>query len=76
MNKDTERINWLEKKQGKALVSDDFGHWAVVEDGMQNIPDSPPDDIQTTFFIEKEEWKKSIREAIDSAIKEEMERET
>jgi len=71
MNKDTERIDWLQKNQGKALVSDDCGHWAVVEDGMQNVPDNSPNDIHTTFFIKKKEWKKTIRKAIDYAIKEE-----
>jgi hypothetical protein len=68
---DTERIDWLEKQQGYALVSDDAKHWAVVTDGMQNIPLKTPIDITTTFFIKKEEWKESIRKAIDFAIKHE-----
>jgi len=64
---DTERLDWLEKHQGFALISDDNKHWACVCDGMQNIPESWPGDIQTTFFIEKKQWKKSIRKAIDAA---------
>jgi hypothetical protein len=67
---DTELIDWLETQEGSALISDDFGHWAVSGTGMQNVPENPPDDIQTTFFIEKHEWKKTIREAILAAYKE------
>ncbi len=71
---DTERLDWLEQKQGFGLISDDFGHWAVSGDGMQNIPaewtnDNPdPGDIDTSFFVVKEKWCKTIREAIDVAI--------
>lgn len=68
---DTERIDWLEKQQGSALVSDDCSHWVVATFGMQNIPKKFPGDIDTSFFIKKKEWKKSIRKAIDFAIKQE-----
>jgi hypothetical protein len=38
---------------------------------MQNVPmDTEACDIQTTFFIEKDQWQNTIREAIDFAIKE------
>lgn len=69
---DAQRIDWLENNQGKALVSSDFGHWAVVEEGMQSIPVDihEPSDMSTTFFIEKDQWKKTVREAIDHAMKE------
>jgi len=67
--KDTERLDWLEKHQF-ALVSDDNKHWACVCDGFQSIPSDYPTDIQTSFFIEKKQWKKSIRKAIDAARKE------
>jgi len=36
---------------------------------MQNVPEEEPSDIMTSFFIEKDEWKDSIREAIDSVEK-------
>jgi hypothetical protein len=65
---DTERLDKLEKCYGVALVNDDFGHWAVVVNGMQNVPDETPADIQTTFFVEKHEWKNTIREAIDAYL--------
>lgn len=66
---DTERLDWLEQAEGYALVSDDRGHWAVVTDGMQSIPLKPPADVATTFFIKKKDWKKSVRKAIDAAMK-------
>ncbi len=68
---DTERLNWLEQQEGAGLVSDDAGHWAVVFDGMQNVPINPPQDIDTAFSIEKDQWCKTIREAINKAIAEE-----
>ncbi len=69
---DTERINWLGEQSGVALINDDNGHWAVVFDGFQNVPKGKrKQDIFTSFFIEKKDWKKSAREAIDFRIKEE-----
>ncbi len=69
---DTKRIDYLENESfGSALVSDDDGHWAVSNSGFQNCPMNTPDDIQTTFFIKKNEWKNSVREAIDSDMKNE-----
>lgn len=66
---DTQRLDWLAEQDGAALVSDDFGNWAVSYDGMQSIPEEPgkPSDISTSFFITENEWRPSIREAIDAA---------
>lgn len=64
MNSDTDLLDFLESCEGAALVSDDAGHWAVTGDGMQDVPDDPPQDISTCFFIEKDQWRPSIREAI------------
>lgn len=61
---DAELLNWLEEQEGVALISDDFGSWSVTGAGWQNIPEEFPGDIETTFFIEKDKWKPSIREAI------------
>ena len=71
---DTERINYLEELVEKgscpALVNDDAGRWALVSDGIQNCPDlDQPTDIHTTFFVEAEKWKPTIREAIDTYMK-------
>ncbi len=49
---------------GCALISDDAGNWAVSGEGFQNVPDDPPQDIETSFFIEKDLWKPTIREAL------------
>jgi len=67
---DKARIDWLEEMEGFALVSDDAGRWAVATTGTQNVP-SPdkPIDISSIFWIEADEWKPSIREAIDDAMK-------
>jgi len=67
---DTDLLNWLEKQPGYGLINDDFGHWAVSGDGMQNVPKdvSIPNDIQTTFFIEAKDWYPTIREAIKAAM--------
>lgn len=68
MATDTERLDWFEHQDGGALVSDDAGHWVVVFTGIQNVPMNPPEDIQTTFWIKKDEWCKTVREAIDKAM--------
>ena len=68
---DKERIDWLEQHQGFALVSDDYERWACVCDGMQDCPlEEGPYDLATSFFIKKDNWKSSLREAIDHAIAE------
>lgn len=62
---DTELLNAIENMHGYSLVSDDNGHWALVCDGIQNVPMSDdPEDIQTTFWIEAHCFKPSVREAI------------
>ena len=74
---DSERLDKLEQMESYGLVSDDNGHWACVTEGTQTCPlGDDPDDIQTTFWIEKARWFNTVREAIDHAIKEFMEDET
>ena len=71
---DTIRLDWLEQQEGCALISDDNGHWTVAGDGWQNCPMTKEAiDIQTTFFIEKDKWADSVREAIDQAVNRAME---
>jgi hypothetical protein len=71
---DTQLINWLEKitEDGvcPGIICDDFGHWAVSFEGVQNIPLKTPTNIHTTFFIEENQWHVSIREAIRYAKRE------
>lgn len=62
-----ELLNFFEKNgQGSALVSDDAGHWAVTSEGFQNVPQKPPEDIETLFFIKADQWKPSIKEALQA----------
>lgn len=73
---DTQRIDWLEKQadegRSPALVNDDNGHWAVSMSGFQNaVCGDGPQDIETTFFVNANQWKNTVREAIDAAIKQE-----
>lgn len=49
------------------LLNDDNGHWAVAFDGYQTVPtmsDDGRDDIQSSFYVEKDYWFKSIEEAL------------
>jgi len=51
------------------LIDDDNGHVALVFDGAQNVPmGDDPEDIATTFFIEKDKWRSNLRSAIDAWI--------
>jgi hypothetical protein len=71
---DATRLDRLEAAEGAALLSDDFGHWAVSGSGFQNITDGndatptedTPIDIQSTFWVDADEWKGSLREALDT----------
>jgi hypothetical protein len=68
---DAERLDWLATQDGGALVSDDFGRWAVSHSGMQQIPEGiwdKPCDLGTSFWVEAHEWRASVREAIDARM--------
>ena len=48
-----------------ALLNDDSGRWAVVFDGAQTIADDDKaTDISTSFFVEADDWKDTIRRAL------------
>lgn len=73
---DTDRINWLEKNFGIALLDDDNGHWAISGSGMQNVPDGDlPQDIWTSFHVRPDEWTETVRAAIDRAMGEDPPRD-
>lgn len=46
------------------LMYDDNGHFAVTADGFQTVVDGETADISMAVFIEKDDWKDSIREAL------------
>lgn len=62
-----ERIEWLESKQGVNLLSDDGGKWALSGDGMQPVPDADgfTEVVGITSWVEPQNWKPTIVEAID-----------
>jgi hypothetical protein len=52
-----------------SIVYDDNGHWAVPKISVNNIcPDKDIYSMDITFFVEEDEWKDSIREAIIELI--------
>lgn len=54
-----------------SILYDDNGHFAIGGDGTQpcmdieSLPDGADADFGGTWFLKKEDWKKTIREAID-----------
>ena len=71
---DTELFDFIEAETNAGsclgIINDDDGHWAVSDEGNQNVPLKFPSDIITRFYIPKKKWKKTIREAILSYMKE------
>jgi hypothetical protein len=71
MRTDTERLDWLEAEgNGCALVHDDDAHWAVAFSGTQNVIINGPQDLTTTYWIEADKFRPTVREAIDAAMAE------
>ena len=54
----------IENGNCPALINDDAGHWAISESGAQEVIYDEPNDLNTTFFIEKKDWKNTVREAV------------
>lgn len=53
------------------LINNDNGMWAITGTGMQNISiDSDAWDFEGSFFVEKDEWRDTVREAVRSFIDE------
>jgi hypothetical protein len=74
---DSARLDGLDKLTNEgycpALLFDDNGHWAVVDEGHQNVPmGEGPEDIETSHFVQADKWKPTIREAIDAYLGEFM----
>ena len=72
MRTDTERLDWLEQQQGDALISDDNKLWAVSGTGFQPVPEEMPTDMTLTYLVRAEEWRPSIRQAIDAVMDEKL----
>lgn len=74
MPTDTERLDWLEKQAGASLVSDDDGRWAVAMSGFAPMPTGnpetwPPAQWQGLSWVDRHEWRNSVRDAIDAAMR-------
>jgi len=53
-----------------ALLFDDDGRWALSFTGTQPVNfESKPMSMYTTFFVETDDWKDTIEEAVEHAIK-------
>ena len=51
------------------LLYDDNGMWALSFDGMQEVVyGDEPIDLSMSFYVEKKQWQKTIREANDYAL--------
>lgn len=55
-----------ETGEGCGLISDDAGNWAVSTCGIQDVPKSPPEDVNTSFLVLAAEWKPTICEALQA----------
>jgi hypothetical protein len=48
------------------LLYDDNGHFAITDEGYQSVAfGDEPVDVETSFNVPKECWKKTIREALN-----------
>ena len=55
----------MESGSCASLVNDDNGHWAIADDGIQNLPTSDATfDLSSTFIISKDDFASSIGEAL------------
>jgi hypothetical protein len=70
---DAKRLDWFEQSVAAgrcpALVFDDRGHWAVADEGMQMATVGECAlDMSITVFVPAEDWRDSVRAAIDQAL--------
>ena len=65
----SDAAKWLTDNVGCNLISDDDGRWAVSTSGFQPVPEDGgfTETVSITSFVDPEEWKPSILEAIDLA---------
>lgn len=63
-------LEWLvEHGDCPGIINDDDGHWAVSGTGTQDVVfEYGPQSIHTSFFVKKEEWRDTIREAIEAYL--------
>jgi len=67
---DSERVNWLEKNFGVALLDDDNGHWAISVSSTSPGVDlslSTVEDLELVALAE--EWRRTRQKASSSIVK-------
>jgi len=59
-------IEQLTKLGGSpSLLYDDGGMFTIVSDGFQNVPEEGNNDMYFNFYVTADNWKPTIREAIN-----------
>lgn len=73
---DTERLNWIQHHICINLVNDDDGNYAMTSGGFQPVPQGGGkgfnETVTISHIIDPEQWKSTVREAIDYAMKKEL----
>lgn len=75
MRTDTELLDALESvaRRGAcpAVLNDDNGHWACIDEGVQSIGPGPePADIHSSFCVPADKWHRTLREAVNAYLDE------
>lgn len=67
---DALRLDWIQENYGCNLISDDGGKWALSTSGMQPVPEEGgfTETVGIHSIVGPEEWRESVRAAIDAAI--------
>ena len=50
------------------LLYDDDGHWSINSEGFASVVYEGPEDWEGTFFVPKEKWFNTIREALSAYL--------
>ena len=53
------------------LLYDDDGRFAITGNGMQTVPMGEAIDMEMFYLVPKDQWKNSIREALDNYLDDE-----
>jgi hypothetical protein len=51
------------------LLYDDNGNFAITGEGFQTVAFDGPCDMEMGFFVKKDKWKPTIREALDKYLR-------
>lgn len=51
-----------------SLLYDDNGHFSIMSDGVQSVAKIDKEDMELIYFVKKDKWKDSIREALNDYL--------